>query len=207
MSLIAFQTISDQLQNTAWHSSEELVGGVPTAVLWRRLERRPLWEEMRSELIVIDGEEYKIATFLTAPWNTVGEYLSAKNKASYAANSRPGTFGANRPTDALRTVDEWKLLRARIESGGLKVRSDGGVVLQPVVAAHRLGLASVPMLDAKISVREKLDWLSSLGFGDFTRAQWDHLTKADRLSRVGRSLEGAVWVETLDIIENLPAPW
>ncbi|WP_215523260.1 hypothetical protein [Varibaculum prostatecancerukia] len=91
--------------------------------------------------------------------------------------------------------------------GGLKIRSDGRVVLQRVVAAHRLGLASVPMLDAKISVREKLDWLSSLGFGDFTRAQWDHLTKADRLSRVGRSLEGAVWVETLDIIENLPAPW
>lgn len=104
-------------------------------------------------------------------------------------------------------MDEWKLLRARIESGGLKVRSDGGVVLQRVVAAHRLGLAPVPMRDAKISVREKLDWLSSLGCGDFTRAQLGHLTKADRLSRVGRSLEGAVWVETLDIIENLPAPW
>lgn len=41
MSLIAFRTISDQLQNTAWHSSEELVGGVSTVVLWRRLERRP----------------------------------------------------------------------------------------------------------------------------------------------------------------------
>lgn len=71
---------------------------------------------MRSELIVIDGEEYEIAKFPTAPWNTVGEYLSAKNKARYAANFRPGTFGANRPTGALRTVDEWKLLRARIES-------------------------------------------------------------------------------------------
>lgn len=38
---VAFQTISDQLQNTAWHSSDELVGGVPTAALWRLLERRP----------------------------------------------------------------------------------------------------------------------------------------------------------------------
>lgn len=170
------------------------------------MKRRPVWELMRAELVEIDGVDYEIATFPTVPWNTVDEYLSAKNRARYAAAYRPGTVGPNRPTGALRTVDEWSLLRARIESNGLKVRSDGGVILQRIVAAHRLGFATVPMLDAKVSVNEKLVWLSSLGFGEITRSQWDHLTKADRLSRVGRTLKDAVWLETLEVIENLPPP-
>lgn len=171
------------------------------------MKRCPVWDSMRAELVEIGGASYEVATFPTVPWNTVGEYLSAKNKARYAANYRPGTVGANRPTGALRTLDEWNLLRARIESGGLKVRSDGGVLLQRIVAAHRLGMATVPMLDLKVPVAEKCAWLSSLGFGEFTRAQWDHLTKADRLSRVGRSLQSSVWLETLDVIENLPPAW
>lgn len=171
------------------------------------MKRCPVWDSMYAEVVEIDGVAYEVATFPTVPWDSVSDYLSAKNKARYAANFRPGTVGANRPTGALRTVDEWNLLRARLESGGLKVRSDGGVLLQRIVAAHRLGLASVPMLDLKVPVAVKCAWLSSLGFGEFTRSQWDHLTKADRLSRVARSLQGSVWLETLDAIDNLPPAW
>lgn len=37
---------------------------------------------------------------------------------------------------------------------------------------------------ASVSVDQKLIWLSSLGMGDFSRAQWDHMSKRERRARV-----------------------
>ena len=36
---------------------------------------------------------------------------------------------------------------------------------------------------------QKVGWLSSLGMGEFTRAQWDHMSKKDRRSTVLRDAD------------------
>lgn len=49
---------------------------------------------------------------------------------------------------------------------------------------HKAGLVVVDRLAVRVSVAQKVGWLSSLGMGEFTRAQWDHMSKKDRRSTV-----------------------
>lgn len=161
-------------------------------------KRRILWDTLRCD--VIDGHE--VAGFDTAPWDSVDEYVSAKEKARHIAKFRPGTTGDNRPTGCLRTVEQLLTLKKRFEtSKNRRIYTGRGSVLTDLVAAHREGMIDVPMLSSSASVAQKLDWLSSLGYGEFTRAQWDHLCKKDRRARVVKDLDLG---ELARIVEDLP---
>ena len=161
-------------------------------------KRKPVWESVRAD--VVNGHE--VAGFDTAPWESVEEYVSAKEKVRHIAKFRPGTTGDNRPTGCLRTVEQLLTLKKRIDaSKDRRIYTGKGSVLTDLVAAHREGLIDVPMLASSASVSTKLDWLSSLGYGEFTRAQWDHLCKKDRRARVVKDLDLG---ELARIVEDLP---
>lgn len=161
-------------------------------------KRKPLWDTLRYD--IIDGHE--VAGFDTAPWESVEEYVSVKEKARHIAKFRPGTTGGNRPTGCLRTVEQLLTLKKRIDaSKDRRIYTEKGSVLTDLVAAHREGIIDVPMLSSSASVSQKLDWLSSLGYGKFTRAQWDHLCKKDRRARVVKDIDLG---ELARIVEDLP---
>lgn len=161
-------------------------------------KRKPVWDTLRCD--IINGHE--VANFSTVPWDSVDEYVSAKEKARHIAKFRPGTTGDNRPTGCLRTVEQLLTLKKRIEtSKNRRIYTGKGSVLTDLVAAHREGIIDVPMLSSSASVSQKLDWLSSLGYGGFTRAQWDHLCKKDRRARVIKDIDLG---ELARIVEDLP---
>ena len=161
-------------------------------------KRKPLWDTLHR--VFVDGHE--VACFDTAPWESVEEYVSVKEKVRHIAKFRPGTTGDNRPTGCLRTVEQMLTLKKRIDaSKDRRVYTGKGSVLTDLVAAHREGIIDVPMLSSSASVSQKLNWLSSLGYGEFTRAQWDHLCKKDRRARVIKDIDLG---ELARIVEDLP---
>lgn len=154
------------------------------------LKRRPVWSSMTAEMVPFEGERYEFATFSTRAWDTVGDYLRAKEKACHIAAYRPGTTGDDRPSGCLRTVKQWRTLQRRLGTdGSRRIRTSGSAMLTELVAGHKEGLWSIPVLASKITVDEKLAWLSRLGYGTFTRSQWDHMGKRDRRARVLKSAD------------------
>ena len=159
------------------------------------MKRRPLLETLRVDYV--DGHE--VAGFDTAPWDSVLDYSRARDIARHIAAVRPGTTGENRPTGCLRTRDEWMTWQRRYESSsGRRVRTAESALLTELVAAHKEGLVSLPVLASRVSVEQKLAWLSSLGYGDFSRAQWDHMSKRDRRSRVLADVDLTALVTVVD---------
>lgn len=158
-----------------------LVARTPLISLDFDMKRQPLLDTMYTESV--GGHE--VAGFSTGPWDTVGEYARAREIARHIAAERPGTTGPNRPTGCLRTREEWDTWKRRYDaSTGRRIRTAGSALLTELVAAHKAGLLDVPVLAGRASVADKLAWLSSLGYGHFTRAQWDHMSKQNRRDAV-----------------------
>lgn len=162
------------------------------------MKRRPLLETLRVDYV--DGHE--VAGFDTAPWDTVAEYSRARDIARHIAAVRPGTTGEDRPTGCLRTKDEWRTWKRRYDAAaGRRIRTAESALLTELVAAHKEGLVSLPVLAARVPVDQKLAWLGSLGYGEFSRAQWDHMSKRDRRDRALVDID----LDALsDIVEGLP---
>lgn len=145
------------------------------------LKREPVRHTLRVD--VIDGNE--MAGFETRPWDSVDDYERAREIATHMQLVRYGTTGDDRPSGCLRTGDDWETWFKRFQSArGRRVRTAGGALLTELVAAHKAGLVCIDRLAARVPVAQKLGWLSSLGLGEFTRAQWDHMSKTDRRAAV-----------------------
>lgn len=87
---------------------------------------------------------------------------------------------------------EWpnRSVLRRFESAlGRRIRTADSALLTELVAAHKAGLVVVDRLAVRVSVAQKVGWLSSLGMDEFTRAQWDHMSKKDRRSTVLRDAD------------------
>ncbi|MDK7748882.1 hypothetical protein QP572_00725 [Brevibacterium sp. UMB10442] len=174
------------------------VSACPEISLDFDMKRKPLVEDGWTAEVL--GHE--VYCFRTVPWEDVEEYQRGREIARTIARGRPGTTGENRPTGCLRTRDDWMTWKARFEaSGGRRIRTAGSALLTELVAAHKEGLIEVPVLAGKFTVDEKIVWLCSLGYGEFTRAQWDHMSKRDRRARVLADVE----VDKLkEVVETLP---
>lgn len=145
------------------------------------LKREPLQDTLR--VTDIDGNE--MAGFDTRPWDSVDDYERARSIATHMQLVRWGTTGENRPSGCLRTGRDWETWLKRFSAAhGRRIRSAGGALLTEIVAAHKAGVVVVDRLAAGMPVAEKLGWLSSLGLGEFTRSQWDHMSKKDRRATV-----------------------
>lgn len=162
------------------------------------MKRRPVMETLRVDRV--DG--YELAGFDTAPWDNVHDYQRAREIARHIAAMRPGTTGSDRPTGCLRTVEEWRTWQRRYDSvAGRRIRTAESALLTELVAAHKEGLVSLPVLASRVPVEQKLAWLGSLGYGEFSRAQWEHMSKRDRRARVLADVDLAALVE---VVEGLP---
>ena len=143
------------------------------------LKREPAPETFESSFV--DGME--LCGFDTRPWLTVLHYDKARSVARHLQNHRAGAVDF---TGCLRTREDWDTWYRRYRSmGGRRVRTAGGALLTEIVAAHKAGLVDVPELaSTRLTVKDKLAWLSSLGLGDFSRSQWDHMSKPARRESV-----------------------
>lgn len=112
-------------------------------------------------------------------------YDKARSIARHLQNHRPGAVHL---TGCLRTRGDWGNWDRRYRSkGGRRVRTAGSALLSEIVAAHKAGLIDVPELSSsRLTIGDKLEWLSSLGAGEFTRSQWDHMSKRNRREKVLR---------------------
>lgn len=150
------------------------------------LKRQPLRGTLRVD--VIDGNE--MAGFDTCAWDSVDDYKHARGIAGHMQLVRYGTTGVDRPTGCLRTGHDWETWFKRFESArGRRIRTADSALLTELVAAHKAGLVVVDRLAVRVSVAQKVGWLSSLGMGEFTRAQWDHMSKKVRRSTVLRDAD------------------
>lgn len=150
------------------------------------LKRQPLRGTLRVD--VIDGNE--MAGFDTCAWDSVDDYKHARGIAGHMQLVRYGTTGGDRPTGCLRTGHDWETWFKRFESArGRRIRTADSALLTELVAAHKAGLVVVDRLAVRVSVAQKVGWLSSLGMGEFTRAQWDHMSKKVRRSTVLRDAD------------------
>lgn len=167
------------------------------------LKREPVMETARVD----HPHGYEMFGFDTRAWDTIAEYESARSIARHMQNNRPGTTGEDRPTGCLRTESDWLTWSRRFRSrNGRRVRTRDAALLTELVAAHKAGVLTVPVLSVRgMTVRDKLAWLSSLGFGEFTKSQWDHMSKKSRRDAVLADADLSVLAELIDDFESVGA--
>ena len=63
---------------------------------------------------------------------------------------------------------------------------------------------SIPTLDSKhLTVAQKIEWLSHLGYGEFTRVAWDNICKRDRRRQIVADTEPEHVEEILALAQGL----
>ncbi|WP_426727047.1 hypothetical protein ACEN2A_07810 [Corynebacterium auriscanis] len=147
------------------------------------MKREPLVEDGRA--VTVHG--FELLCFPTCAWDSVIAYRRGRQIARHIQAVKPGTAGMEpRPTGCLRTEDDWRNWHRRHTSKvHRRIRTADAALLTELVAAHKAGVLTVPMLSARgMTVRDKLAWLSGLGFGEFTKSQWDHMSKKSRRDAV-----------------------
>lgn len=147
------------------------------------MKREPLFDEGRA--VTVHGCE--LFNLPTRAWDSVRSYLRGRQIARHIQMMKPGTAGQiPRPTGCLRTGDDWRNWHRRYTSKvHRRIRTADAALLTEIVACHKAGLVSVPELASKrLAVNDKLAWLSSLGLGEFTRNQWEHMSKTSRRESV-----------------------
>ena len=168
------------------------------------LKRQPVRDSLTSSTVEIEGQEYELACFSTVPWVSVREYERARAIASHMQAYRPGTTGDDRPTGCLRSPVDWEVFFARYEAApGRRIRSASSKTLNELVAAHKAGLVTINQLDSLPSVDAKIEWLSSLGFGVYTRSMWEHMSKSSRRLRVIDDADLAALTELVDELNGV----
>ncbi|WP_280475695.1 hypothetical protein [Nocardia farcinica] len=162
------------------------------------MKRQPMLDELRADEV----RGHEVAGYDTAAWETVADYSRGRDIARHIAAMRPGTTGEDRPTGTLRTVSDMKTWKRRYDSAvGRRIRTVESALVTELVAAHKEGLIAVPVLASRVQVAQKIAYLSSLGLGDFTRAQWEHMSKRDRRARV---LADADLNALAEVVDGLP---
>ena len=140
------------------------------------LKRRPVMESMTSNWVPLpDGTKHEMATFMTGPWETVGDCLRAREIARDMARA-----------GCLRTVEEWRDWGLRFEHGkGRRIITPQRAVLMSLVMAHRQGVVTIPTLgDRSLTVPQRLSWLAEWGLGTVSRGDWDNARRPERASQM-----------------------
>ncbi|MBK0332047.1 hypothetical protein I8D64_11620 [Brachybacterium sp. MASK1Z-5] len=140
------------------------------------LKRRPVMDSMRPERVALpDGTKWEIASFETAPWETVEDARRAREIARDIAK-----------TSCLRTVDQWDGWYLRFAHGkGRRIVTPHRAVLMSILMAHRQGVITIPALaDGSLTVSERLEWLESWGLGTVTEGDWKNARRPERVAQM-----------------------
>ena len=153
------------------------------------MKRAPVMETLHGD----DVAGYEVAGFATVAWDNVMQYVKAKDIARHIAQFRPGTIGDNRPGGTLREADSMRVWSQRFNQKNRRIRTYGGEVLKGIVAGYKAGILTVddvPVLyDKSVKVSGKIDWLSSLGFGEFSYSLWRKMGDKSRCEVVIRDTD------------------
>lgn len=153
------------------------------------LKRRPLMDSIVAEAVPLpDGSTHELATFPTAPWETIEECLRARAIAREIAN-----------TGCLRTVDEWRDWHVRFAHGkGHRIVTPRRAVLMSIVMAHRQGIVTIPTLAAReLSVAARLEWLARWGLGTVSEGDWKNARRPERTSQMLPLSELEPWLSRM----------
>lgn len=138
-------------------------------------KRKPLKETLSAENIEIDGNTYEIATFLTAPYEDIDEYL--------LYNSVQKSF------KCLRRVEEWRLFFKAVELKAAGCTEKPHIAdydfrfLSDVIKGYKSGLWSIPYLDnPSLSVAQKCNWINTFNTSDreYTAKDWSRASEKKR---------------------------
>ena len=153
------------------------------------LKRRPLMASMVAEAVPLpDGSTHEMATFPTAPWESIEDCLRARAIAREIAN-----------TGCLRTVDEWREWHVRFAHGrGHRIVTPRRAVLMSIVMAHRQGVVTIPTLASReLSVAERLEWLEQWGLGTVSEGDWKNARRPERTSQMLPLSELEPWLSRM----------
>lgn len=153
------------------------------------LKRRPVMASMSGESVPVpDGSKHEMATFQTAPWDSIEECLRARAIAREIAK-----------TGCLRTVDEWKDWHVRFAHGkGHRIVTPRRAVLMSIVMAHRQGVVTIPTLaNRNISLIERLEWIARWGLGTVSEGDWKNARRPERASQMLPLSELEPWLSRM----------
>lgn len=135
------------------------------------MKRKPIKSSFKTDVLNIEGVEYKIAHFDTEPFENVDEfkeYRENKNRVK-----------------VLRTESDWKLFYNKLNKSGCsaKPRDYEWSVLFSCIMGYRLDLWDIPRLSTG-SVKEKCAWINSHNTSNkiFKESDWKNARRADRKS-------------------------
>lgn len=140
------------------------------------LKRRPVMSSVQAQLVPLpDGSLHNMATFSTAPWDTIDECVRARHIAREHAE-----------TGCLRTVAEWRDWHTRVVHGrGRRIVTPQRTLLMSLVMAHRQGIVSIPTLEDKtLPVLRRLEWLALWGLGTVSEGDWKNARRPERVSQM-----------------------
>ncbi len=172
MTQVLCRTGTVDYSENEWSSFKDLVQGKPFVVkpVTRHIrmdfdmKRKPVRSSFSTDIVVIEGVEYKIAHFDTEPFRNVDEFRLYRNKKKL--------------TDVLRTKSDWDLfwLKIDLRATGAQPRDMEWSILNSCIMGYRSGRWDIPYLSQKIetiddkgnvsikeahSVEEKCAWINS----------------------------------------------
>lgn len=145
------------------------------------LKRKPVKSSFYTVFPVIktadEEQQFEIANFETAPYETVSEYLRYKN--------------AGKSCTVLRTEADWALFFAKVErtsNGGVRQLTDlDWSKLFTCVMGYRLGLWDIPYLNTSgLTVKDKVEWINKFNKSkkQFSENTWKDCRKHNRASQM-----------------------
>ena len=156
------------------------------------LKRKPVKSSMETVFPVVEGVQFEIVNFNTAPYDTVSEYLRFKN--------------ASKSCRCLRTEKDWSLFFAKAErtaAGGVRQLTDlDWSILFTCVMGYRLGLWDIPHLNEQgLTVKDKIEWINQFNKSQkkFSENTWKDCRKQNRASQM---LDRTLIVEVLTAMQN-----
>lgn len=159
-------------------------------------KRKPVESSMHAVNIEIDGEVYEVATFDTEPWDTVDEYLRAREikKRLTRVDKKTGE------SMCLRTIADWKRFFVRWNlprNSKTQVKDLPWAMVKAVVTLYRQDGLVIPPLQAldpglnkESSVGSVCAWVnrfipdSSPHKGKYNRNTWKDARKSNRACQI-----------------------
>lgn len=160
-----------------WTSFKDIVRGKPFVVKPETrhirmdfdMKRKPIRENFTTDIVIIDGKEYKIAHFDTTPFKNIEEFRIYRNKKKL--------------TDVLRTESDWEVfwLKLDLNTSGSQPRNMEWSILNSCIMGYRSGRWDIPSLN-DITVEEKCEWINSHNSSGrkFKPSDWKNARRPER---------------------------
>jgi len=166
-----------------WTGFKELVNGQKFEIRYTEvnhnmdfdMKRKPEKDSFVGRTILIDDEEYEVATFSTLPFESAEEFLLFR--------------AAKENCKCLRTMNDWQTFWFKLDiketNSNVKIRDMEWAVLFSCVVGHRSGLWTIPMLD-ELKGDARCEWLNEHNTAEkrFTDMDWKNAGRKDRQKNI-----------------------